>query len=182
MSYSLFLDPGLRHCGVALFEGDTLFRAWLSKNSDRKGRGALAWESMAQAVQRDWLRRCGRRGVLLHTLCCEVPQVYRGGGKGDPDDLLQLAGVVGAVASAVPAGKRLSYYPREWKGSTPKEIHNERVLKVLCSAEHKRIDAPSNGVLHNVLDSIGLGLFFHGRMKRIAKNVPSASGFTGSSQ
>ena len=163
MKYSLFLDPGLRVCGLALFEGPTLISAWLSKNtSSTRVRGNEAWEAMASAVVRDWVRRTRRRGALISVLGCEVPQIYRGS-KARPDDLIQLAGVVGAVSSAMPANKRVSFYPRQWKRQVPKDVHNARVLGRLDAGEQRAIEH-AGAATHNVVDAVGIGLFFHGRL------------------
>ncbi len=162
--FTLFVDPGLRSCGVALFEGTRLYKAWLSRNTMSKIRGNEAWDSMANAVVKDWIRRTRRRGQLLYLLGCEVPQIYRGS-KARPDDLIQLAGVVGAVSAAVPANRRISYYPREWKGQVPKDVHNRRILEKL-GADEKRAIEFAGAATHNVNDAVGQALWYHGRLGR----------------
>jgi hypothetical protein len=95
----------------------------------------------------------------------EVPQIYFGNRlRVDPDDLLQLTGVVGACTSLFP-GMCYGYYPREWKKQIPKEIHHKRLVKVLSEQELKiweNIEGPSTAV-HNARDAIGLGLYHLGR-------------------
>lgn len=61
--------------------------------------------------------------------------------------------------------------PREWKGSVPKDVHNERVLRALTAEERAIVfaacDAGGKKVsvskLNNVIDAVGLFLFQVGR-------------------
>lgn len=61
--------------------------------------------------------------------------------------------------------------PRDWKGSVPKDVHNERVLKALTTEERAIVfaacDAGGKKVsvakLNNVIDAVGLFLFQVGR-------------------
>jgi hypothetical protein len=161
------VDPGLRLCGVALFEGPTLVRAWLAKNSVKTERGPTAWNSMGDAVLSSWLKNSPRRGHQLDQLVVEVPQVYFGSrGGGNAADLIELAGVVGAVSSSVPVRNRKCFLPREWKGSVPKAVHNKRVLKRLDAEETASLEKVPKSLQHNMVDSIGLGLFYLGRMTK----------------
>jgi hypothetical protein len=164
--WTLAVDPGLRTCGVALFEQDTLYRAWLSRNPLRTERGPEAWESMSRAVVKDLITYAPKRGRLVKRLVLEVPQIYWGGRRGGrAADLIELAGVVGAVAAATPVLERAFYLPRQWKGQTPKDVHNRRVMKRLRDGEDARIVRPkAAALLHNVIDSIGLGMKHLGRM------------------
>lgn len=164
MKWTLAVDPGLRACGCSLFEQDTLYRAWLSRNPIKAERGPKAWERMAAAVLNDLIRYAPQRSRLVNTLVIEVPQIYWGAKKGGrAADLIEVAGVVGSVAAAVPVLDRIHYLPREWKGTVPKEIHNKRVVKRLRVEEDARIVRPSATLLHNVIDSIGLGFKQVGR-------------------
>jgi len=86
------VDPGLRTCGVALWRDGILTHAELVRGSP-KAQGFDAWYPMAMAV------------ALPHVdeLAIELPQVYsRGLSKGDPNDLIQLAVIVGVVAEGHP--------------------------------------------------------------------------------
>lgn len=166
LPWTLAVDPGLRQCGVALFEGPALVAAWLARNCTKTERGPTAWTTMGESVLESWLRRTPRRGLVLDQLVVEVPQVYwgkRGGGKAA--DLIELAGVVGAVAVSMPVRTRKHFLPREWKGQTPKPVHNRRVLKRLDVEESLAFDkAIPKSLLNNAIDAVGLGLFHLGRM------------------
>lgn len=166
VGWTLAVDPGLRVCGLALFEQDTLYRAWLSRNPLRTERGPEAWEAMARAALNDFISHTPRRGRVPKRLVVEVPQVYwRAGQGGRAADLIELAGVVGAVAATLPVMTRVHYLPRQWKGQVPKNVHNKRIMKRLRDGEPERILRPSAAsLMHNVVDSIGLGLKQLGRM------------------
>lgn len=163
------IDPGLRGCGVAVFDVQRNL-AWASwvRNPILTGRGPDVWWHMADAIaaataQMPWSTTQG--------LCLEMPKVYPGMPKTDLNDLLDLAGVLGAVVmhSALGHGPEPKWcYPQDWKGQTPKKVMNERVLLKLSEAEKARIvDAGSK--THNILDAIGIGLHFLGRLERVRK-------------
>lgn len=153
-------DPGLRGVGVSVFSDGTLTRAGYVKNTEMKKRGPEAWRSMAREVSY-WL------GVIdIEILVVEVPQVYSAGQqKGDPDDLIQLAGVDGCIVGHIMPFFVKSYLPREWKGQCPKPIHNSRVMSKLTPEERKAIEECAPNLMHNVIDGIGIGLYYLGRMK-----------------
>ena len=160
----LAIDPGLRGCGVAYF-GDAadghppelVFATWV-KNPCESGRGPEAWKDMAHAV-------------MIHPyfssvdeMAVELPQVYPGMPKTDVNDLLDLAGVLGAITGSSTATVK-HFFPADWKAQVPKKIMNERVKGFLSMFEKSRI--VSVGALdHNTYDGIGIGLFYLKRMKR----------------
>jgi hypothetical protein len=84
--------------------------------------------------------------------------------KTDTNDLLDLAGVLGA-ATANASADIFHCFPADWKGQVPKAMMNERVKGFLSAHEHAHV--VSVGALdHNTWDSVGIGLFFLKRMKR----------------
>lgn len=172
--YLLAIDPGLRVAGVALFdlETKTLFRAWACKSPVASPIvGAVAWAAMAEqihketaAVTQDWLRGVER-------LILEEPQVYRGSKqKGDPDDLIQLAGVDGAIVGRFDNGadSRLfaSVKPSRWKGTIDSDVMLDRILGKLSADEKAWIvkSTRSRDFNHNAVDAVGLGLWALGRL------------------
>lgn len=169
LPWTLAIDPGLRLCGVAMFEGTALNSAWLVKNTSKTERGPEAWFAMAERVLASWLKRTPARGQLVANLIIEVPQVYWRSSKGGrAADLIELAGVVGAVSTACPVMARRHFYPAVWKGQVPKEVHNKRVLKHLTEKEHGFMEPVSASLRHNQIDAVGLGLYHLGRMPRKA--------------
>lgn len=103
-----------------------------------------------------------------YSVVSEYPQSYIASQqKGDQNDLVELAGVVGATCAEL-GGTVTGVLPREWKGQTPKDIHNARVLKRLTPEELKIVQtcSVSESLLHNTIDAVGIGLFHLGRLER----------------
>lgn len=164
------VDPGLRGCGVALFQGGTLLRAAYVKNNG-EGRGYAAHVIAGASVQR-WLMS---EGDGLDALVVELPRVYPGSAqqKGDLNDLLDVAGVGAAVATALRfdafAGALLlasHVFPSDWKGNVPKETMTERIRRSLTDEERRAIEKCPASLMHNVLDACGIGLHKLGRLNK----------------
>ncbi len=156
----LAIDPGLRACGCAYFVDGRLSRAELVKNPEKKARGPGAHHQMANAVGQ-WiftLRPSTRIALVL-----EYPRIYPKASqqKGDPNDLLELAGVDGALVSWIIPDTVQHYFPAEWKGQVPKPIMLERIRAKLTSIERGNCYSQD----HNTFDGIGIGLYFLGRTK-----------------
>lgn len=153
------VDPGIRGTGVGVFDGQSLTHGRYVYNPEPRGLGPFQAATMARAIW-DWLNEVV--GVRPHTLVLEWPQVYRVS-KGDPNDLLPLAGVDAAL-TALLGVKTIHYLPMEWKGQLPKEVMVDRILQRLTPAE--RVLIPDVGALtHNVIDSVGIGLHHIGRLQ-----------------
>ena len=96
----------------------------------------------------------------------ELPRVYPGDVKGDPNDLIDLAAVGGAF---IPLGINGAtfFYPRQWKGQMPKDVCQRRIEKVLqpieLSACERTMRRYRKGMHHNLWDAIGIGLHALGR-------------------
>ncbi len=177
----LAIDPGLRACGCALFVDDMLSSAALVKNTETKLRGPQAHASMAVEVA-DWL--FARDKTSGHTLVLEYPRVYPNHSNKrseDPNDLLELAGVDGALASQIGHwGKIRHYFPSDWKGQVPANACARQVLKKLRAdeliqieklepflvnlASREAVDKPVTHSAHNTLDAVGIGLHHLGRL------------------
>ena len=109
------------------------------------------------------------------TLVLEVPRIYPGNSKGDPNDIVKLAMRVGEIRGhyvRTASVHIVEVFPRTWKGNVPKETHHARVLAALSSQErsvlapHARRVTKTNphGLDHNMLDAVGLGLWFLKRL------------------
>lgn len=168
------LDPGLRECGVAIFDLDSgeLLAAGMPTNAERKARGLAAWSRMAGGVAAfvsSFLEPLRAAGVAASvTVASECPQVYTAGkSKGDPNDLIELAGVVGRVAGELRATSERSFLPREWKGTLDGDVMVERIKARLGELphEHLRVQLPrAQDKHHNVWDAVGIGLHVVGRL------------------
>ena len=154
----LSIDPGLRGCGVAAWGDDKqLLRAAYVKNPDE-----AAWLPMVEAVKREFKNLLN----YITYVAIEIPQVYvQARWKGDPNDLIQLAGLVGCFCGALDGTGHKLYKPAEWKGQVKKEITEMRARKRLSATELAVVELPkaAHGLAHNVWDSVALGLFHLGR-------------------
>lgn len=117
------VDPGLRACGVAVFLDGVLVRA-LAVPGGLGVRGPAAWRDLAERV------RVSLHGVLHGAppglLVVETMKVYTQG-PGDPSDLIELAGVAGAVVGALPAGWQVAgVSAATWNGQVPSKIRRAR--------------------------------------------------------
>lgn len=172
MSKYLFsFDPGLRLAGFAVFKDNTLIHVETIVSQEAKARGPQAWAAMAEAVEKTLLKWCKELGIDSEKdtieFVSELMQVYviKGYMRADPDDLLQLTGVSGFVASLFP-GPHFGYYPREWKKNVPKEIHQRWIKKRLTKEERQILDVEFAD--HNGVDAVGIGLYHNYRLRRRA--------------
>lgn len=98
----------------------------------------------------------------------ELP-IYRArqGSKVSPNDLIKLGFSGGRI---IPAFCHPVYvdtiWPNSWKGELPDQILYERILGALTAEELALIPKLAKSKIHNVLDSIGIGLHLFGRMPR----------------
>jgi hypothetical protein len=184
MGFLLSIDPGIRGVGAALFDMQTamganpagvLRAASYVRNPAKEGNGPRECATLARAVDLwlgQFLLSLGKPFYAtddLDTIVLEWPQVYRQGQlKGDPGDLLPLAGVDAAIAALAPSVEIKHYLPREWKGQLPKGVVFEgRVLDRLTTPELAILNETLKGLTpslhHNVFDACGLGLYTLGR-------------------
>lgn len=118
----------------------------------------------------EWSRLNAMTGEV-DRLAIELPQVYERGHQTerkrgtDPNDLIQLAAVVGTLCHVFEsAAAQIVYLPAEWKGQVPKEIMHERARKRLSAEEMTRLPILAKSTLHNVLDAVSIGLVVLERM------------------
>lgn len=181
-SETMVLDPGVRHPACALFRDNVLVAAGRVKLP-----GKLAKLDRGERIRQvamlitQWYgqnTRCdgGMGGPFvpinpLERLVAEWPQVYQAGHqKGDQNDLLLLAGVVGAAAAEFGV-EVTTYLPGEWTGGVPKTETGDpwksprgiRVWSRLSSDEQQVCLLAGKDLGHDGVDAIGLGLFHHKR-------------------
>ncbi len=143
----LSIDPGLRKCGCALWSPDgTLLRAWTAR-ARGSGRGPAVWVRMVNAI---------KIAPDISVLVCEQMQVYRDK-TANADDLLELTGVLGALAWRFKGAKIKGYRPAEWKGQVPKHISRKRLQSRLTDKE--KCNVASNAT-HDAWDAIGIGAYY----------------------
>lgn len=101
----------------------------------------------------------------------EKMQVYRQGlAKGDPNDLIDLSILGGALWTSIQP-KAVSFpVPRQWKGQVPKDVLIQRVIKELSKQEEtilrSDVDHVPSGLRHNVYDAVCLGKWALKRFKK----------------
>ena len=133
------VDPGKHVCGVAVWQDVVLLRAFLVKApfGDSYGEMKYApqrWVSLAGDVRDTVEEVCAAAGEPLASfhpeeeryLLLERMQVYAKDGAEKADDLLDLMGVAGAIAGALPSFLGESVLPSAWKGQVPREVLAER--------------------------------------------------------
>lgn len=121
------------------------------------------------------LADCGI-GLSMHAghLVIECPEYRRNQtARVNPNDLIKLAVHVGALKGAFELDGRAWFAeaelvtPSQWKGSVPKDIHGQRIIRALSLKECEVYQTKTHGLAasrkHNVVDAIGLGLWKLGR-------------------
>lgn len=173
----LTFDPGARHPACALFRGGILIAAervpvdsdWADLEPiDRAVRIALAC-----------LRWAVARGARPKYLVVEYPQVYRASkSKGDPNDLILLAAIAGAIAGALTMvlGSQevglviQSPTPGKWAGQLPKTDTGPAWESPRGHRVHSRLSADELlcvQATHDAIDAVGLGLWSLGRFEPV---------------
>jgi hypothetical protein len=173
VSYGLYEDPGIRGCGVAIFDLDakTLLHAAYVSSSCKKGNRAEECRQAVYAILR-WVHNvCGVPKSCIMRVGVEWPQMYQPGKqKGDQNDMPPLAGIGAALVAAYPGASVVSPQPREWKGTLDGDVMVARIRERLSEEERARIqwrggeDLKKNTFMHNVFDGIGIGLHDLGRL------------------
>lgn len=161
----LAVDPGLRYPAAAWFVNGVLQKA---------SRVKIKKPDTSEPIA----KRCRDIALEIAYWCPEAPtqiivewpKVYTAEkSKGDPNNLIGLAGVGACVAGLFPDSSILSPLPRDWTGNVPKaekgdpwaSPRGQRVRDRLSDAEFRSV-IPS----HDAVDAVGLGLFALGRFER----------------
>ena len=150
------LDPGLRSVGVSIWERGELAGAYLVGPVPRVEDIGQQATTLAAAVR--------EIAHLTHVLV-ECPRVYPGGRTRNPNDLLDLSVVVGALCAS--AADCLTVEPRAWKGARDGDAFIAGCVQPsLTPAELRRVElrGVAAGLRHNIWDAVGLGLWYFGRL------------------
>src|SRR5262245_51142350 len=117
------IDPGLRHCGLAVVDDQGALVECALIRGEPKARGAPGRSRLRDAVF--------GAAHYYQPRFTEIPEVYPGRRAiGNPAELIQLAAVVGGIVASW-AGPVTVVEPWEWKGTVKKEIFTARILKNL---------------------------------------------------
>ena len=160
MTILVSIDPGIRACGVAGFEDRVLKWAEYVQSNYTGADNIKAAVKMSDCVR---MKYCF---YFVDHVISEVP-VMRKGSPVPPADIMHLYGVVAAIGSTQLDFETVQ--PSTWKGTVPKKIFLERILKCLTDEERQRLPKLPASKLHNVIDAVGIGLWKLGRLNAKGK-------------
>lgn len=155
----LAIDPSLRGTGWALFKDTNLVSC-----------GVIGGPNQLSNIEAVRAIRNGVQGEAPDLqVVLEFPRIYpKGRGESDnidPNDLLWVAAVAGALCTLGPSS---TYYPSDWKGQSKKEKTLRIVLQACNPAERAVIESVQGAKRHNAVDAVGIGMY---HLKRIGKNL-----------
>lgn len=117
-------------------------------------------------------------GAIPEQVVIEKPRIYpTARSKGDPNDIITLAISIGRYAEYyADRGATVELvWPYEWKQQLPKSVCAARVYAALDTKEQLIVDAAGKQMaqakVHNMMDAIGIGLYFLGRLRSGMKPV-----------
>lgn len=145
------IDPG-KFAGWAYFEDDTVRELGLV--CEHRQRDALS--------QFEQFRNIGAALNPTHVIY-EASVIYPDSEKRDADQIAtaglggRLAGVCAGASNVQPACAVAWYEPRQWKGTIPKEVHNDRT-RALCPQAVGLMPHIFAGQQNHVWDAVGLAL------------------------
>ena len=156
------IDPGTSAkggTGLAFFADDgTLISACLLRPPNVK--------DVSERIRQTLARFTANTPVVYPKLCLiEWPQIYKGDRR-DPNHLLGLTGMAVALATTLGAQECRAVLPRTWKGTLDGDAMTKRIEGRLTPGELACIDPCPTSLRHNILDSVGLGLYHFGRLER----------------
>lgn len=101
----------------------------------------------------------------------ETPEVYAGG-QANANNLITLAIRIGGLIEYFETQRAqvTTVLPRNWKGSTPKLIFCNRTFEKLWKGHKEKILTFPKSKQHDVLDAIGLGMWFFNRIQPEQEN------------
>jgi hypothetical protein len=180
----LALDPGLNSPGIAIFREGVLLRADRANTSEHASLpDGERWLRVARVLAAFAAKYTGGTNAL--TVIFERPQWYqRGKSKGDPNQLVGIAGVAANLTGILSCRYHVSVSsptPAEWIGQLPKTCRACGANKKKCPEcrgsawetprgrfIRKRLSESELALVpdqNDAIDAVGLGLFALGRLK-----------------
>lgn len=105
----------------------------------------------------------------VREIVVEFPQVYTSDkSKGDPNDLLPLAAICGALGALLDV-PYCAYLPAQWTAQIPKaetqksRFDSPRATRICSRLDHRELIVYKKAQTHDEIDAIGLGLHHTGR-------------------
>ena len=141
----LSIDPGLSCTGVAAWNGGRLTYIGLIKTNAHSPLNTRIRDSAQKVAAIASTYGC-------ETRYCERMQFRHGNNKGDPQILIDLNLLAGALGTHW-------ITPNEWKGTLPREIEQHRTRALLEADELALLEAVKPASLaHNAWSAVGIGL------------------------
>ena len=140
----LAIDPGKRSIAWAWFVRGKLLECGFASHD----------KTPFEAGTRDMIQSVDLPGTP-DVVVIERPKIYPRDRDKRPNDLLDLALTAGAC---IVFGPPVFVTPQQWKGQVPKKIHGERIRDELSAAERTVLRHWVKN--HNVLDAVGIGLWY----------------------
>jgi len=162
------VDPGINHVGIAYWSDKTLVHATLIRNKAPKKSSLSERVHWLSVAVRRYLNSPHAEPVSPCELAViELPRTYKGkAAKGDANkNVVPLALVVGALIHHIPTVHLV--WPNEWKGNMDADVFTERLRGKLTPEQRAATDWPPKSLDHNVIDAIGLGLWWQTKNKII---------------
>jgi hypothetical protein len=160
----LAIDPSISATGVAFLEGQELrwgrlVRGISATSHSPAFRCAQVAHALWELSDISWvLETKGNFDVVV----IEWPVVRNmNTSRGDNSDLLLTAGVAAAIAVQCPTPNIICVKPEDWKGQVDPDVMTTRIMSKLSPMERERLDSKCpTGLMHNVLDAVGLGRWY----------------------
>jgi len=160
------IDPGLEYFAAAKWDKNGVFLGAnfydIPTTQNDIGKRAVTTAQLFSGVFDDLLRN------ECNVVVFERPVVYPKS-KAPPMDILALYGAVTAMATVVDMRFVRAEFvePRKWKGNVPKAVFGKRIESRLTPKEQKlaQLDRFPKTQRHDVVDAIGIGLWWLGRMR-----------------
>ena len=144
------IDPSITDAGIALFKDSELQWARGVHCKTTKDPKETRYKVMSDSI------KGALNGLVPDVLVLEFPEIYPRC-KARPNDLMQLAGLVGYLAGTIPAGKVITYLPKQWKRQIKKEVCVRMIQGKLTAEERARV---TDGGKTDAWDACGLGLTY----------------------
>jgi len=158
----LAIDPGVKTVGWCVFNEGRYIGSGLARPYNNLTT-LSAMEESIKIIHEKWEEFLSGT-IRPEVLVIERPQVYQQQFlKGDPNDLIPLAIIGGAIWNNMKPKEVVFPQPKQWKGQVPKDVMTERTIKQLTKQEQELLKddvtrIPSS-LRHNVYDAIGIALW-----------------------
>jgi hypothetical protein len=141
----LSIDPGKRSIAWALWQDKRLILCGFEKHTDDN------WYEGTKQRMFQLLESI----MLPNKIVVELPRMYPRDRNKRPNDLIDLATIAGMCGAF---GETILVHPQKWKGQLPKHISAVRTLQKLSKEELIVVGELEKN--HNVMDAVGIGLWF----------------------